>query len=38
MKKKTGNTVAEEFEKAGARLNSEKYILILYVAGTEGYC
>ena len=33
MKRKTGNTVAEEFEKSVTRLNGEKHVLILYVAG-----
>jgi circadian clock protein KaiB len=33
MKRKTGNTVAGEFKKTGERLNPEKHILVLYVAG-----
>jgi circadian clock protein KaiB len=33
MKKKTGKTNAEEFEKSATRLNPEKHVLILYVAG-----
>jgi circadian clock protein KaiB len=33
MKKKTGDTATEEFEKSGARLNPEKHVLVLYVAG-----
>ncbi len=33
MKRKTENTVAEEFEQSATRLNPEKHVLILYVAG-----
>ena len=33
MKRKTENTVAEELERSATRLEPEKHVLILYVAG-----